>query len=66
MARVIKALTPISEGAQCTVELDGKIYKRVVRYNTTDGLYIVINNYKYFEYEMDYSKYIANKNKGAD
>ena len=41
---MIKALTPISEGAQCTVELDGKIYKRVVRYRRDVGLYIVINN----------------------
>ena len=61
MDEKIFALTPLYEGHQCTVELDGKAYNRIVRFNCRDGLYIVINNYKYFEYEMDYSKYFANK-----
>lgn len=65
MDEKIFALTPISEGQQCTVQIGDKIYKRVVRYNTTDGLYIVINNLKYFEYELDYSPLYEQK-KGAD
>ena len=43
MDEKIFALTPLSEGAQCTVELDGKIYKRVVRYRRDVGLYIVMS-----------------------
>lgn len=58
---MIKALTPISEGAQCTVELYGKIYKRVVRYRRDVGLYIVINNREYYEYEFNYSEYYKQK-----
>ena len=61
MARDIKALTPISEGAQCTVEIDGKIYKRVVRYRRDVGLYIVINNIEYYEYEFNYDEYYKQK-----
>lgn len=66
MDEKIFALTPMYEGQQCTVQIGDKIYKRVARFNCRDGLYIVINNYKYFEYEMDYSIYFKNKNKGAD
>lgn len=61
MARDIKALTPISEGAQCKVEIDGKIYKRVVRYRRDVGLYIVINNREYYEYEFNYDEYYKQK-----
>lgn len=61
MARDIKALTPVSEGEQCTVEIDGKIYKRVVRYRRDVGLYIVINNREYYEYEFNYDEYYKQK-----
>lgn len=58
---MIKALTPIYEGAQCTVELDSKIYKRVVHYRRDVGLYIVINNREYYEYELNYDEYYKQK-----
>lgn len=28
-------------------------YKRKVKYNTTDGLYFILDNRKYFEYEFN-------------
>lgn len=58
-------LTEWIEGQEVTVLLEGSVFKRVVRYSRKNGLYIVINNYNYFEYEADYSLYYANKNKGA-
>ena len=57
----MKALTEWIEGKQCTVQIDDMIYKRVVRYKQSDGLYIVINNRKYFEYELDYSPLYEHK-----
>lgn len=42
------------EHNKVTVSIDGKIISRIVRYNTMDGLYIVYQNRKYFEYELDY------------
>ena len=66
MDKKLYTLTKWIEGQQVTVKLEDSVFKRVVRFNCRDGLYIVINNYKYFEYEADYSLYYANKNKGAD
>jgi hypothetical protein len=45
------------QGGKVTLEIDGKEVERVVRYNQADGLYIVYKNYKYFEYECDYTDY---------
>jgi hypothetical protein len=35
------------------VEINGKTYRRKVRYRKDCGLYIVIDNTMYFEYEAD-------------
>lgn len=51
------------EGGKVTLEINGKEVERVVRYNQTDGLYIVYKNYKYFEYECDYTDYYRAKEK---
>ena len=49
-------LSPMLYGKYCTVQMsNGKQYRRVVRYSKADGLYIVIANKKYFEYEMELS-----------
>lgn len=52
------------EGGKVTVEIDGKQIERVVRYNHMDGLYIMYQNKKYFEYECDYSDFYKMKNRG--
>lgn len=47
-------LSPMFYGKYCIVQLpNGKQYRRVVRYSRADGLYIIIANVKYFEYEME-------------
>lgn len=43
------------ENELITVEIDGKQIDRKVRYNHMDGLYIMYQNRKCFEYECDYS-----------
>lgn len=40
------------EGEKITIEIDGKQAERKIKYNRTDGLYIVYQNRKYFEYEF--------------
>lgn len=40
------------EGEKITIEIDGKQVERKIKYNRTDGLYIVYQNRKYFEYEF--------------
>lgn len=42
------------EGEKVKLDIDGKIIERVVKYNKTDGLYIIYKNGKYFEYEVEY------------
>jgi hypothetical protein len=42
------------EGKRVTVKVDGKVYTRKVMYKKSDGLYITINNYRFFEYEFKY------------
>lgn len=42
------------ENEEVTVEINGKIITRKVRYNRADGLYIMYKNMKYFEYECEY------------
>ena len=42
------------EGKSVTVEIDGKQITRKVKYNRADGLYIIYQNRKYFEYECEY------------
>ena len=42
------------ENQQVTVEIDGKIITRKVRYNRADGLYIMYKKRKYFEYECNH------------
>lgn len=49
------------EGGRVTLEIDGKQIERVVRYNRMDGLYFMYKNYKYFEYECDYTEYYRNR-----
>lgn len=44
------------ENQLVTVEIDGKKITRKVRYSRVDGLYIIYNNLKYFEYECKYEK----------
>ena len=50
----IIAHTPLREGEMAIIELDGKTYKRRVYFNTTVGLYVIIDYKMYFEYEMEY------------
>lgn len=45
------------QGQIITVRIDGKEIERKVRYNDSDGLYIVYQNRKYFEYECNYDEY---------
>lgn len=40
------------EGEKITIEVDGKVIERKVRYNRTDGLYFIYQNKKYFKYEF--------------
>lgn len=40
------------EGEKITIKIDGKHVERKIKYNRTDGLYIVYQNRKYFEYEF--------------
>ena len=40
--------------SRVTVEMNGRLYTRVVKDNRECGLYIVINNRMYFEYECEY------------
>ena len=44
------------EGKTITIEIDGKQMERKVKYNRMDGLYIVYQNRKYFEYECNYDE----------
>ena len=44
-----------SEGMTIRVKVDGKEIRRRVYYNSRDGLYIRINNRKYFEYDFRYT-----------
>lgn len=39
-----------------TVEINGKQIVRKVKYNRMDGLYIVYQNRKYFQYECDFNE----------
>lgn len=50
------------EGGKITVEINGKLIERIVKYNRMDGLYIIYQNRKYFEYECDYSEFYKSKN----
>lgn len=43
-----------SEGMEIRISVDGKEIKRRVYYSSADGLYIRINNRKYFEYDFRY------------
>ena len=49
------------QGQIITVRIDGKEIERKVRYNKSDGLYIVYQNRKYFEYECNYDEYYKQK-----
>lgn len=49
------------QGQVVTVRIDGKEIERKVRYNNSDGLYIVYQNRKYFEYECNYDEYYKHK-----
>lgn len=44
-----------------TVEIDRKQILRKVKYSRIDGLYIVYQNRKYFEYECNYDEYYKQK-----
>lgn len=45
--------SPMLYGKFCEVELNRKIYRRVVRYSRADGLYIVIATVKYRYSDME-------------
>ena len=49
------------QGQVVTIRIDGKEIERKVRYNQLDGLYIVYQNRKYFEYECNYDEYYKQK-----
>ena len=57
--RIIKG--QFFEGEFITVEINGNIIQRKVRYNHMDGLYIVYNNRKYFHYECDFEEIYKQK-----
>lgn len=40
------------EGEKVTVKIEGVEITRKVKYNRADGLYIIYQNRKYFEYEF--------------
>lgn len=42
------------EGEYVTVSINGAMHRRKVRYNKCYGLYIVIGDRVYFEYDFDY------------
>ena len=44
------------EGETITVNIDGNVISRKVKYNNKDGLYIMYKKRKQFEYECDYTK----------
>lgn len=46
-----------SQNQIITVEIDGKQIERKVKYSRMDGLYIIYQNRKYFEYECNYDEY---------
>ena len=45
------------ENQTIIVEIDGKQIERKVKYSRMDGLYIIYQNKKYFEYECNYEEY---------
>lgn len=47
------SLTPMFEGEKTTFTINGKKYTRVVRYRKSDGLYVVVDNTEYYEYEFE-------------
>lgn len=49
------------EGEMITVNIDGNIISRKVKYNNKDGLYIMYKNKKRFEYECDYTEVYKNR-----
>ena len=53
------------QGQMVTVRIDGKEIERKVRYNNSDGLYIVYQNRKYFEYECNYDEYYKQRGDNA-
>ena len=53
------------QGQMITVRIDGKEIERKVRYNNSDGLYIVYQNRKYFEYECNYDEYYKQRGDNA-
>jgi len=46
------AHTAFRENKRALFQIGGKIYSRVVRYRRDCGLYVTVNNRKYFEYEF--------------
>ena len=48
----IVALSPIVEGQDATISLNGIGYIRKVKFSKHDGLYVTIKGKKYFAYEM--------------
>lgn len=44
------------EGQTITIDIEGKQTERKVKYSRMDGLYIVYQNRKYFEYECNYDE----------
>ena len=53
------------QGQMVTVRIDGKEIERKARYNNSDGLYIVYQNRKYFEYECSYDEYYKQRGDNA-
>ena len=53
------------QGQMVTVRIDGKEIERKVRYNHFDGLYILYQNRKYFEYECNYDEYYKQRGDNA-
>lgn len=60
--KIIFVSGSFTEGQKVTVLINGKEVTRNVKYNRRDGLYIIYDNAKYFESEIDYDDYYINKN----
>ena len=54
------------EGEKVTVKIEGVEITRKVKYNRADGLYIIYQNRKYFEYECNYDEYYKQRDSKSE
>lgn len=61
MEKIMIAHTPFRENKRALFQIGGKIYSRVVRYRRECGLYVTVNNKRYFEYEFTLTEETKNE-----